>query len=267
MVGLVGPRGHLGPVVSEDGLEADPVLGVQQVDALERSKHRAQALQVVQLADELGIDNDSIVDIRNNQVEFYVLDKAGLNSELNSRGVSLAPEVSVVQVESLSKPTTEIYGGLAPTTCTAGFSVTDGTDEGVTTAGHCQNSQAFNGTSLTNEGGTTGGTYDIQWHSTTSLTVRNIVNDGTHDRLIQGEVLREDQYVGQNVCMYGFESGGNCGQILSTTFDLVNVQTDISVLRGDSGGPFFWSDKAFGTTISMFGSDSIYGPVDHIKTS
>ena len=220
---------------------------------------------VVQLVDELGIDNDSRVDIRNNQVEFYVLDKVGLNSELNSRGVSLAPEVSVVQVESLSKPTTEIFGGKELTTCTSGFSVTDGTKEGVTTAGHCLDSQAFDGRSLTYEGGTTGGTYDIQWHSTTFYTVRNKVHDGTHDRLIQGEVLREDQYVGQNVCMYGFESGGNCGQILSTTFDLVNVQTDISVLRGDSGGPFFWSDKAFGTTISMFGSDSIYGPVDHIN--
>ena len=36
-----------GPVVGENGLEADPVLDVQQVDALERSKHHAQALQVV----------------------------------------------------------------------------------------------------------------------------------------------------------------------------------------------------------------------------
>ena len=131
--------------------------------------------------------------------------------------------------------------------------------------GHCQNSQAFDGRSLTYEGGTIGGTYDILWHSTTSLTVRNIVNDGTRDRFIYDEELWEDQYVGQSVCMYGRESGGNCGEILSTTFDLVNVQTDISVLGGDSGGPFFWSDKAFGTTISMFGSDSIYGPVDHIN--
>ena len=128
---------------------------------------------VVQLGDELGIDNDSRVDVRNNKVEFYVLDKAGLNSELNSRGISLAPEISVVQVDSLSKPAaTEIYGGLEPTTCTTGFSVTDGTDEGVTTAGHCQNSQVYDGTSLTYEGGTTGGVYDIQWHSTTSLTVK-----------------------------------------------------------------------------------------------
>ena len=221
---------------------------------------------VVQLANELGIDNDSRVDIRNNRVELYVLDKAGLNSKLNSRGVSLAPEVSVVQVESLSRPTAkkEIFGGKELTTCTSGFSVTDGTKEGVTTAGHCQNSQAFDNKNLTYEGGTTGGTYDIQWHSTNDFTVRNKVYDGTRDRLIQGEELREDQYIGQNVCMYGRESFGNCGEILSTTFDYVNVQTDISVQEGDSGGPFFWSDKAFGTTISMFGSDSIYGPVDHL---
>ena len=235
--------------------------------ALIESQHTA-----VSLADELGIDKDSSVDIRNNRVELNVVDQADLQSKLDSRGLSLPTGVSVVEVESLSNPTADIFGGKTltyqgnpPRECTSGFSVTDGTNEGVTTAGHCKNALSYNGTSLTFESGTSGGTYDIQWHSTTSFTVRNLVYDGTNNRYIHDEELRADQYVGQNVCMYGITSGGNCGEILSTTFDLVNIETDISVAGGDSGGPFFWNNTAFGTTISSAGSNSVYGPVDHIK--
>ena len=173
----------------------------------------------------------------------------------------------MVQVASLSNPTADIFGGKALSECTSGFSVTDGTSEGVTTAGHCENALTYNGTSLDFESGTPDlapGPYDIQWHSTTSFTVRNLVYDGTNNRYIYDEELRADQYVGQNVCMYGDTSGGNCGEILSTTFDLVNIETDISVEGGDSGGPFFWNNTAFGTTILSVGSNSVYGPVDQI---
>ena len=99
--------------------------------------------------------------------------------------------------------------------------------------------------------------------------MRNLVYDGSNNRYIYDQELRADQYVGQNVCMYGIISGGNCGEILSTTFDQVNVETDIVVENGDSGGPFFWNNTAFGTTISKVlenGSPvgSVYGPVDQI---
>ena len=70
--------------------------------------------------------------------------------------------------------------------------------------------------------------------------------------------------------MYGIISGGDCGEILSTTFDLVNIETDIIVAEGDSGGPFFWNNTALGTTISYVTANetpvaSVYGPVDQIK--
>lgn len=237
-----------------------------------KSQYRA-----AQLADKLGIDKDSSVDVRNNRVEFNVLDKSDLHSKLDSRGLSLPTGVSVVQVASLSKPTADIFGGKTlryngtpPSECTSGFSVTNGTDEGVTTAGHCEDVLSYNGTTLDYRGGVDQGAYDIQWHSTTSFTVRNLVYDGTNNRYIYDEELRADQYVGQNVCMYGKTSGGDCGEILSTTFDGVNVRTDIIVADGDSGGPFFWENTAFGTTISVVESSSgtpigsVYGPVDQI---
>ena len=52
--------------------------------ALIESQHTA-----VSLADELGIDKDSSVDIRNNRVELNVVDQADLQSKLDSRGLSL----------------------------------------------------------------------------------------------------------------------------------------------------------------------------------
>ena len=53
-------------------------------------------------------------------------------------------------------------------------------------------------------------------------------------------------------------------------FDLVNVETDIVVDPGDSGGPFFWSNTALGTTLSQVTEHqvpvgSVYGPVDQIN--
>ncbi len=229
----------------------------------------------VSIVDKLGIDKDSSIDIRNNRVELNVVDKAALDAKLDLRGQSLPRGVTVVKVDSLSNPTADIFGGKALTTCTSGFSVTDGTLEGVTTAGHCQNAQSYRGTSLTYQGGTldnSTGRHDIQWHSTTSFTVRNLVYDGSLNRYIYDEALRSDRYVGQNVCMYGKVSGGDCGEILSTTFDIVNVETDIVVTEGDSGGPFFWNNTAFGTTISVIEEadsetriGSVYGPVDQIK--
>ena len=49
-VGVVG-GGHLGAVVGEEGVEADAVLGVEEVDGLECGEHDAQALDVT---DDLG---------------------------------------------------------------------------------------------------------------------------------------------------------------------------------------------------------------------
>lgn len=233
--------------------------------ALVESHHSA-----VSIVDDHGIDRDSSIDVRNNRVELKVVDKADLHLKVDSSGVSLPLGVSVVEVASLSNPTADIFGGKALSKCTSGFSVTDGTKEGVTTAGHCPTPISYNGTTLTWESGTDQDPYDIEWFSTTSFTVRNLVYDGASNRYIYDQELRADQYVGQNVCMYGKISDGNCGEILSTTFDLVNVETDIIVARGDSGGPFFWNNTALGTTISYVADEtdtpigSVYGPVDQI---
>lgn len=141
----------------------------------------------------------------------------------------------------------------------------------MTTAGHCQNTQYYNGVLLPFMGGTTGGVYDIQWHrADQAFTVRNLIWDGTYNRYIFGVKFRASQTVGEWVCKYGKSTHYDCGTIATTSQDGVNVRVDnVIVDSGDSGGPWFWNNIAYGTTIAYCqltnGTPcSIYGPVDHI---
>lgn len=114
--------------------------------------------------------------------------------------------------------------------------------------------------------GPSSGVYDIQWHST--QPTQNVVNEidiGTWGiRSITGRKWRGNQIVGEWVCKYGRTTGPGCGSIVDTYFDGVNVRANVVVDYGDSGGPWFAGNTAYGTTISMIGSQSVYGPVDHI---
>ena len=93
--------------------------------------------------------------------------------------------------------------------------------------------------------------------------------DGTYARPIYGVKFRASQSVGEWVCKYGKTTHYGCGQIVLTNFQGVNVAVDIPVDDGDSGGPWFWYNTAYGTTkyACTFGDGSqgaIYVPVDQI---
>jgi hypothetical protein len=223
------------------------------------------------IANAVGVRHHTGIDVINNHAELYVLDAAGFASSARREALELPSQVRVVEVPKLATPVADIYGGLhldragGQAECTSGFSVQiTETTKGVTTAGHCWNDLFYNGTAITFEGGTTGGVYDLQWHSTPGFTVHNWIWDGTYTRYIFDKKFRANQTVGETVCKYGRTTGGGCGSILQTDFDGVNVATNISVQGGDSGGPFFMNNVAYGTTISSWGNNSVYGPVDHI---
>ncbi len=88
------------------------------------------------------VETESNINVFENRVELYVLDKPGFEGDLTDREITLPEEVQVFQVPGFSTKETDIYGGLNVTGsnggCTSGYSVTDnaGTD-GITTAGHC----------------------------------------------------------------------------------------------------------------------------------
>jgi hypothetical protein len=227
--------------------------------------------QAVQAVSNLGIRISSGINIPNNRAELYALDPVQLTAGLRKVDIQLPDNVDVVKFIELSKDVADIFGGKALTTCTSGFSVKNSSGtKGVTTAGHCSNTQSFNGVNLPWQNGTTGGLFDIQWHSAPGFTVRNLVFDGTYNRFIYSVKFRASQSVGEWVCKYGMTTGYACGTIATTSQDGVNVRLDnMTVQGGDSGGPWFWNNTAYGTTIAACTLSNgtpcvIYGPVDHI---
>lgn len=222
--------------------------------------------QAAQIASKSGVLFSSAINISQNQAELYVEDSSLLTNGLLKADAQLPANVKVVESE-LPRNAADIGGGESLTTCTSGFSVVDpGGIKGITTAGHCNNTQSYSGVDLHFMSGTSGGAYDIQWHrADQAFTVGNRVWDGSSNRPIYNVRFRASQNVGDWVCKYGKTTGYGCGTIATTSQDGVNVRLDdISVDFGDSGGPWFVNTTAYGTTISMMGASSIYGPVDHI---
>lgn len=225
---------------------------------------RERAAQIVNM---LGIRAYTGINIIENRAELNVLDPVQLETALQDSGQQLPDNIKVIKVDEMPKEVTDIFGGLALTDCTSGFSVKtfDGSTKGITTAGHCSNTQTYDGKNLPFQSGTTGGVYDIQWHTAPDFTVRNLVYDGgAYNRYIYSVKFRNNQSVGDWVCKYGMTSSYSCGAIVDKDFDGVNIRVDTSVQPGDSGGPWFLGNIAYGTTISSVGDDSVYGPVDHI---
>lgn len=249
-------------------IEAGPLADMVEVRTASVTLKQLEATQAqaVRVVRGLGIDLNSGLNVFENRAELYVLDEAQVNAALRQVNLQLPANIEVIQVNELAKPATDIYGGLPNSDCTTGFSVKylPTGEKGVTTAGHCLDTQYYNGWQLPYKWGNGGGVYDIQWNSAPGLTVRNLVWDGTYNRFIYNYKFRSSQYVGEWVCKYGRTTGYGCGQIINTAFDGVNVQVNIPVSYGDSGGPWFWNNTAYGTTISFSGNTSIYGPVDHI---
>lgn len=221
--------------------------------------------QTAKIALALGVPANSGINVFENRAELYVLDQMRFDNALEEARLQLPSSVKVIVVDELPKEVADIYGGRPLTTCTSGFSVEYYGSRGVTTAGHCSDSQSYQGSSLPYMWGTPGGAVDIQWHSAPNFTVRNMIWDGIYFRYIYSTKWRSSQAVGEWVCKYGMTTGQGCGSIVDKAFDGVNVRvSNVNVQGGDSGGPWFRQNTAYGTTISQLGSDAIYGPVDHI---
>lgn len=252
-----------------------PLAGIVEVRAahVTLAELKAAREQAAKVADSVGIGHSSAISPRENRAELYVLDPDEFDARLREAGLYLPAEVVVLKVDELPTRVTDIFGGKALSTCTSGLSVRNASGtKGITTAGHCRNEQWYGGVQLPFQTGTPDddpGPIDIQWHTAPGFTVRNLVWDGTYNRYIYGVKYLAGQSVGDWVCKYGMITGGGCGHIVQVGVDGVNVAADIPVLEGDSGGPWFWGNTAYGTTISRCtftdgSSGAVYGPVDQI---
>lgn len=261
----------------EGGPLAD-LVETRQASATFRQLEADQA-KASRLAAFLGVPAESGIDVKTNVAYLNLVDPARLNRVLQTSGFSLPNEVAVREVERLLTPSEPVYAGLkinpaGPNNyCTTGFVVRHviNDDEGVTTAGHCEDDTYFRGTYFPKRAGAFSGPYDLQWHNSPGYEDRAWIRDGYSDsstpgyRYVTGARGRLDQPVDSLVCHYGV--GGDapelqCGYIRdrsyrppegpgqwnnpSATFvRVVNNNVDLDDL-GDSGGPWFIGGTALG---------------------
>lgn len=237
-----------------------------------------------------GVPVSGSINLEDNRAEIYVEAKnVSRASETVAAAVSTnlaAERVKVVTVAQLPKDEANLYGGLeivgGGAVSTTGFTVRRDSDGrmGVTAAGHAPNS----GTVRTTSGSVAttfeaerapSGPYDIQWHSASGHNLTNSVQDNTNGatRPITSIRLRANQVVGSSVCKYGRTTGYTCGTINTTSLCNNGSCTYVRVSGGsvnlseggDSGGPWFFGNTAFGTHCIGMGNDAGYMPVDYIN--
>jgi hypothetical protein len=239
-----------------------------------------QVVAATYTEDELHRDQDAVatkvplggsyatgIDIRLNRVNVYVESEQDVAVY---KEAEFAPSVVVVQ-KDLPTPQVQIYGGLTLSNgCTSGFSVQkiNSSTEGVTTAGHCTNAATYAGVALTFIDDQHVDRVDAQWYTTPGgLTDPNIIRDDQNGstRAITSRRTRSEMMVGDHVCHYGMTSHYGCGDI-----DDVSYGTESCVLGssppdntyiyvnntggdigedGDSGGPWFLNNRAWGTHV------------------
>ncbi|MBN2002440.1 MAG: hypothetical protein JXA21_03710 [Anaerolineae bacterium] len=227
---------------------------------------------------EFGIPVESGINVFENRVELYVTEGTQLTRALQETEKQLSDSVVIIEVEELSTNVTDIYAGFALTTCTSGFSVQNSSGtKGITTAAHCQNSQSYNGTSLPFQGSAEGAYYDFQWHTAPGFTVRNLAFDGTYNRYVYSTKHRDNQVINEFVCKYGRSTGSGCGYIIDKNYTPTTpgswCSTFIRVHRdgvdlaegGDSGGPWFSGNTAYGIMRSQIGNDATYMAINYIS--
>jgi streptogrisin C len=170
--------------------------------------------------------------------------------------------------------------------CTSAFVVKNTSTgvTGVTTAGHCDNSQTYynpNGTSipLTLVSGSEfyDSDQDVQVHTSAYVERPEFYWDDakTTPRVLSGRRLRSSTAYNDNVCHRGETTGYSCGYVQRTDYAPYNpttplcggscaavyirvTGTSLECAGGDSGGPWFASTVAFG--IHKGGASSGTGP-------
>ncbi|HEX6376680.1 MAG TPA: hypothetical protein VFZ91_13285 [Allosphingosinicella sp.] len=154
--------------------------------------------------------------------------------------------------------------------CTTGFAVLDYTGRrGITAAGHCpEDLEELSGASLGPRIAevvtlTTG--KDLQWHSSTSNTYPNEISAGPNIVKITNVLGRSLMYPAQTqVCIVRRTGDVPCGTIYSINYvdtasghgPFVGVRpptTLVMTYSGDSGGPWFYGNNAFGSHVGLSG--------------
>jgi len=237
---------------------------------------RKQRTEVRGHAGRAKIRANSDINLFENRVEVYVSDESKLTAALAKAGAHLPEGVVVRKSARLAEPTA-LTGGTSFSDCTAGFTVQAPNGElGISTAGHCSNTQYASGVLLPFRRENKGGDYDVQWHSACDLLqVTNQFESGYGLRSVVGTRSRNNQAVGTYVCKWGKVTHRTCGWIESKDLDVGGFDFnpfDGNFIRvdgrganlvdgGDSGGPWFVEDVAYGITWGTAQAAIFFGQV------
>ncbi|MDO9333669.1 MAG: hypothetical protein Q7T57_04005 [Dehalococcoidales bacterium] len=219
----------------------------------------------------MSIPVASEIDVYTNRVKIYVKDRARFDDAIVDGKLRVPACVDVVTVESLGTLDTDIYGGLALTTCTSGYAVkTAGGTKGITTSGHVEAEQSYGGHNLPLQDEEYATSYDIQWHTAPDFTVVNKIQWYTgYVCDINFTKSRSEQSIGGWVAKYGKTTEFTAGHISSKTYQPPNPEDatatyirvdndggyeDLSQ-SGDSGGPWFNNHTAYGSHCGSVAGD------------
>ena len=266
-----------------------PLAGIVDTRTADTTLASLQAVQLSahSLVKSEGIAVESGINVIQNRVELYVVKDAHSDVLLSSLRAQLPNKAHLIEVSKLSEPVTNIYAGLeldpdvGPEPCTTGFSVehSNGT-KGILTAAHCApgvgNKIEYANVDLPIQDKELGGSHDVLWATTPTYTVRNLINDGTYNRYVYSTATANDHVAGRYLCKYGVATEYGCGDIRltnytldvpchggcqwSNTFITVRHSQDGVELadEGDSGGPWFYNNTAYGLMVTRLEVTEIY---------
>jgi hypothetical protein len=145
-------------------------------------------------------------------------------------------------------------GGSPMTSCTAAFTVVQGSNRGMSTAAHCSDQQTMNGVALNYVFAHEGTNGDFQWHLKSGQSFPDDFYSGsttTWNANLRDVAGLGYNSVGTPVCMNGKTTFKHCdtikalGHCYNGSCNLVRVYEHQSA-GGDSGSPWFYGNAAFG---------------------
>ena len=152
-----------GKATIQQYINNSPLTGIIEVRNANANLNYLEEIQshATQICNVLNISHYSSINIVENQVELYVIDPSDLYEEIKDANIVLPENVNIIKVNELPQEIDHIYGGLELYDCTSGFSVINNSGiKGITTAGHCDDTQYYNGVELPFMAGTEGGDND-----------------------------------------------------------------------------------------------------------
>lgn len=229
----------------------------------------------------LGFAVDTDINVKENRVEIYSDRPQELRKALAASRAALPERVEILAVPGLAQPNVLRGGDGDPGSCTGGFTVrsTNSSALGISTAGHCDNVQYYQGIALPFVSEFFYDAADVQWHSACGyMDVSNEFNSGLGYRACTGTRTRSQQAIGTYVCKWGKATGRTCGYIQSKSYNpsYIPGNGEDSYIRvdgrgrilgapGDSGAPWFMENLAYGIHVSgTSDGDAIYMAIDYL---